>query len=195
MLKLNDDKTSEQLLKQLQEKQSLLVEVNNTIINLKEKRQSISAAQLTSMSLNTKVMNIISEHIDVQQQNIENTRAQKDRYQRLAMITMIALTIVATVLALAVSMYMSRHISKPVNKVTTALEEIAQGNLMIQSLHTKNKDEIGLMAKSFNKMLEDLRNIVTNVRDSSKQVAANADELSASSQESLVSSQMIAQSA
>ncbi|MCH7320471.1 methyl-accepting chemotaxis protein [Solibacillus sp. MA9] len=195
LLELNDDKASEQLLKQLQEKQSLLVEANNTLMELKEKGQSISKAQLTSMSINSEVLNIISELVEVQQQNIENTRAEIERFQRMAFITMLALTVVATALALAVSTYMSRHISKPVNKVTTALEEIAQGNLMIQPLHIKNKDEIGLMGKSFNKMLEDLRNIVSNVRDSSKQVASNADELSASSQESLASSQMVATSA
>ena len=40
-----------------------------------------------------------------------------------------------------------------------------------------------------------LRQIVSNVRDSSMQLAANAEELSASSEESLASSQMVAKSA
>ncbi|WP_395940822.1 methyl-accepting chemotaxis protein [Bacillus sp. FJAT-22090] len=51
------------------------------------------------------------------------------------------------------------------------------------------------MATAFNAMSVDLREIVSNVRDSSMQLAANAEELSASAEESLASSQMVAQSA
>lgn len=195
LLELNEDKASAELLKQLQEKQSLLDEANATLMDLKAKRLNTSTAQLTSMVINSEVMTLIGEIVDVQQQNIENTRADIERYQRLALITMNLLTGVAFILAIAVSAYMSRHISKPVNKVTKALEEIAQGNLTMAPLQIKNKDEIGQMGNSFNKMLEDLRSIVSSVNDSSIQVAANAQELSASSQESLASSQMVAKSA
>ena len=86
-------------------------------------------------------------------------------------------------------------ISKPVGRMTNALSELANGNLLIEPIQIKNRDEIGLMAKSFNVMLEDLRKIVSSVSDSSMQVAANAQELSASSQQSLASSQMVAKSA
>lgn len=195
LLELNEDKASAELLKQLQEKQSLLDEANATLMDLKAKRLNTSTAQLTSMGINSEVMTLIGEIVDVQQQNIENTRADIERYQRLALITMNLLTGVAFILAIAVSAYMSRHISKPVNKVTKALEEIAQGNLTMAPLQIQNKDEIGQMGNSFNKMLEDLRSIVSSVNDSSIQVAANAQELSASSQESLASSQMVAKSA
>lgn len=195
LLELNEDKASAELLKQLQEKQSLLDEANATLMDLKAKRLNTSTAQLTSMGINSEVMTLIGEIVDVQQQNIENTRADIERYQRLALITMNLLTGVAFILAIAVSVYMSRHISKPVNKVTKALEEIAQGNLTMAPLQIQNKDEIGQMGNSFNKMLEDLRSIVSSVNDSSIQVAANAQELSASSQESLASSQMVAKSA
>lgn len=195
LLELNEDKASAELLKQLQEKQSLLDEANATLMDLKAKRLNTSTAQLTSMGINSEVMTLVGEIVDVQQQNIENTRADIERYQRLALITMNLLTGVAFILAIAVSAYMSRHISKPVNKVTKALEEIAQGNLTMAPLQIQNKDEIGQMGNSFNKMLEDLRSIVSSVNDSSIQVAANAQELSASSQESLASSQMVAKSA
>ncbi|HEY4622984.1 MAG TPA: methyl-accepting chemotaxis protein [Solibacillus sp.] len=195
LLELNEDKASAELLKQLQEKQSLLDEANATLMDLKAKRLNTSTAQLTSMGINSEVMTLVGEIVDVQQQNIENTRADIERYQRLALITMNLLTGVAFILAIAVSAYMSRHISKPVNKVTKALEEIAQGNLTMAPLQIQNKDEIGQMGNSFNKMLEDLRSIVSSVNDSSVQVAANAQELSASSQESLASSQMVAKSA
>lgn len=195
LLELNEDKASAELLKQLQEKQNLLDEANENLVDLKAKRLNTSTAQLVSMGINSEVMTLIGEIVDVQQQNIENTRADIEQYKRLALITMNLLTGISLILAIAVSVYMSRHISRPVNKVTTALEEIAQGNLTMAPLQIQNKDEIGQMGNSFNKMLEDLRSIVSSVNDSSVQVAANAQELSASSQESLASSQMVAKSA
>ncbi|WP_341322245.1 HAMP domain-containing methyl-accepting chemotaxis protein [Solibacillus sp. FSL H8-0523] len=195
LIELSSDEASLILLEDLKVKTVLLFESNNLIMDLKTKGQDMSSAQLTSMDLNSEVLTIIANIIEVQQQNITDTRAEINAFQSTAFITMLMLTVLAVILALFISTYMSRHISRPVGEVTTALEEIAQGNLAIQPLHIKNKDEIGLMGNSFNKMLEDLRGIVSNVSDSSMQVAANAEELSASSQQSLASSQMVAKSA
>lgn len=195
LIELSSDEASLILLEDLKVKTVLLFESNNLIMDLKTKGQDMSSAQLTSMDLNSEVLTIIANIIEVQQQNIADTRAEINAFQSTAFITMLMLTVLAVILALFISTYMSRHISRPVGEVTTALEEIAQGNLAIQPLHIKNKDEIGLMGNSFNKMLEDLRGIVSNVSDSSMQVAANAEELSASSQQSLASSQMVAKSA
>ena len=195
LIELSKDAASLELLEDLKVKTVMLFESNNQIMDAKDKGQDMSAAQVTSMSLNSEVLTIIENIIEVQQQNIANTRAEIEKFQSTAFISMVSLTVLAVILALIISNYMSRHISKPVKEVTTALEEVAQGNLSIQPLHIKNKDEIGLMGNSFNKMLDDLRGIVSNVSDSSMQVAANAQELSASSQESLASSQMVAKSA
>ncbi len=195
LIELSEDTASLELLEDLKVKTEALFESNNLVMDLKTKGQDMSAAQLTSMQLNSEVLTIIANLIEVQEQNIANTRAEIEKFHKGAFISMVGLTILATILALVLSNYLSRHISKPVGEVTTALEEVAQGNLTIQPLHIKNNDELGLMGTSFNKMLDDLRSIVSNVSDSSMQVAANAEELSASSQESLASSQMVAKSA
>lgn len=195
LLALSKDEESTKLLAQLQQKKDLLIESNNLVIELKSKRQDVSAAQLTSMGLNTEILKIITEIIEVQQKNITNTRDEISRTYENTKISMLVFTLLSAILAFAISTYVSRHISKPVGQVTEALDQIAQGNLAIAPLHIKNRDEIGLMGNNFNRMLEDLRSIVSNVNDSSVQVAANAQELSASSQQSLASSQMVAHSA
>ena len=192
---LSEDETTTKLLAQLQQKKELLVESNNLVIDLKSKRKDVSAAQLTSMGLNTEILKIITEVIEVQQNNITTTRDVINRTYENTKISMLAFTFLSVILAFAISTYISRHLSRPVGQVTTALAQIAQGNLAIEPLHIKNRDEIGLMGNNFNQMLEDLRGIVSNVNDSSVQVAANAQELSASSQQSLASSQMVAHSA
>ena len=79
--------------------------------------------------------------------------------------------------------------------MTDSMIEISEGNLQIDSIVIKNKDEIGTLANAFNKMLEDLRGMVVRMRESSVEVASSAEQLSASSEESLASSQMVATSA
>lgn len=195
LIELSKDEASLQLLDQLKEKTLLLFESNNLIIELKESNRDLSTAQLTSMKLNSEILDILSKLIEVQEQNIANTRNDIDAYQLTMVTLMITITIVSILLAIVISYVLSRNISKPVGQVTDALEEIAQGNLSMEPLNIKNRDEIGKMANSFNTMLEDLRGIVSSVSDSSMQVAANAQELSASSEQSLASSQMVAKSA
>lgn len=105
------------------------------------------------------------------------------------------LTILSVVIGILVSHFISRSIARPIKKVTIGLAEIADGNLTVEPIVIKNRDEVGEMASTFNKMSDDLQRIVSGVRDSSMQLAANAEELSASSEESLASSQMVAKSA
>lgn len=195
LIELSKDEASLQLLDQLKEKTLLLFESNNLIIELKESNRDLSTAQLTSMKLNSEILDILSKLIEVQEQNIANTRNDIDAYQLTMVTLMIIITIVSILLAIVISYVLSRNISKPVGQMTDALEEIAQGNLSMEPLNIKNRDEIGKMANSFNTMLEDLRGIVSSVSDSSMQVAANAQELSASSEQSLASLQMVAKSA
>ena len=189
------DEVSLKLLDDLREKTLLLFDSNNQIIELKESQKDMSAAQVTSMGLNSEVLAIIDEIIEVQQQNIQKTRGEIHDFQNMTILIMVILTITSIISAICISFIMSRNISKPVNLITTALGEVANGNLTIEPIQTKNRDEMGVMAKSFNTMLEDLRKIVSSVGDSSMQVAANAQELSASSEQSLASSQMVATSA
>ena len=49
------------------------------------------------------------------------------------------------------------------------------------------------MATAFNGMAKDLRGIISNANESALQLAAQAEELSASSEESLAASEMVAE--
>ena len=57
----------------------------------------------------------------------------------------------------------------------------------------RNKDEIGEMAIALNGMTEDLRGILTTVKESAVHLALHAEELSASSEESLAASESVAE--
>ena len=94
----------------------------------------------------------------------------------------------AVLISLVVGYMISRSIGNPVKKMTAAIERIATGDLSVEHVNIRNKDEIGMMANAFNRMTDDLKNLMEQIRFSSHQLAAQAEQLSASSEESLASS-------
>ncbi|WP_419958147.1 methyl-accepting chemotaxis protein [Psychrobacillus psychrotolerans] len=189
------DTTSKELVEELQKKSKQLYESNNQIIEIKKKNGMYQKNASESTKLNLEIADVLVELKSNVENRAEQTRDELNTYVGTANIVTLILTILSIVVGVLVSHFISRSIAKPITKVTNGLVEIADGNLTIEPIIIKNKDEVGEMATTFNKMSGDLQRIVSGVRDSSMQLAANAEELTASSEESLASSQMVAKSA
>ncbi|QUG40804.1 methyl-accepting chemotaxis protein [Psychrobacillus sp. INOP01] len=190
-----NDSASIELVEKLQEQSKQLFEANNQMIELKKVDGMYSKFAAQSTQLNLGISDILVELKTAEQNEVDQTKDELITYVKTANIVTLILTILSVVVGVLVSHFISRSIARPIKKVTNGLAEIAGGNLTIEPIVIKNKDEVGDMASTFNKMSNDLQRIVSGVRDSSMQLAANAEELSASSEESLASSQMVAKSA
>lgn len=195
LIEKSTDAESVKLMKDLQTETEKLFENNNKIIELKTANKPFEEYAEKSSELNEGVLSILAEIKKIQEDNMADTRAELEDYEDKTTIALSIITVLAIVVGILISYFIGRSISKPIQKVTAGLEEIAKGNLAIEPIIIKNRDEVGVMATTFNKMSNDLQQIVSSVRDSSMQLAANAEELSASSEESLASSQMVAKSA
>ena len=151
---------------------------------------AIQASSLNSILMSTtEELKIEQEELMQQKQNelqslVSNTSVR--------MITLIGLGLL---ISLVISAFLSRVIARPVSTMTEAIERIAGGDLTAKHVVIKNRDEIGTMASAFNRMSDDLKEMVGRIRFSSQQLAAQAEELSASSEESLASSEMVATAA
>jgi len=96
-----------------------------------------------------------------------------------------------TLLVIALSVLVSgvfafilvRGISRPLHAITDNVKKIAEGDLRVQEVVVKNKDEIGQLAASFNAMVTNLRFIVDSVRKSAIELSANSSEMAASAEE------------
>ncbi|MER2237490.1 MAG: methyl-accepting chemotaxis protein, partial [Psychrobacillus sp.] len=178
-------------------KYKMFVEANEKLIS---NQVLIDPSQINTLTKDVKTINdnMISllDKIDEQvQQDMDATVGELLDYERIAIIFVMSITVVGAVLGIIIAFLIGRSVARPIKRVTSGLTEIAGGNLHVEPILIKNKDEAGEMAKAFNKMSADLRMIVSNVQETSMQLAANAEELSASSEESLASSQMVASSA
>lgn len=115
-----------------------------------------------------------------------------DSVQQKALLILAGSILLAIVITVVNAVVLIRSISTPVRHVAEALEEVAGGNLMIEPLKVRNKDELADLVHSTNRMVEDLRAILTMITDTSTQVASSSEELTASAEQTTLATEQIA---
>ena len=108
-------------------------------------------------------------------------------------ILIIVISMIAILVTIVISYLLIKNISTPVKKVTDTLHRISDGDLTIDALNIKSKDEIGVLVTSLNKMVTNMRDILSKVSDVSTQVAASSEELTASAEQCTKANEQIAE--
>lgn len=135
---------------------------------------------------------IAEELADFQTKSMDEASARNTETARAATVNVAIISILAVVLAVLIGYFSSRMISKPIVAIASVAERIALGDLTIEDIHVKNKDEVGVLAKSFNQMAGNLRNLVEQISKISEHIAASSEELTASAEQSNQVSESIA---
>ncbi|WP_158227240.1 methyl-accepting chemotaxis protein [Mangrovitalea sediminis] len=95
-----------------------------------------------------------------------------------------AVALVILVVSLFLAAWLGRSVTRPIGAVTRRLSEIAEGDAdLTQRLDENRQDEIGDLARAFNRFVARIQRLVGEVAASTSQVAAAAEELSATSEE------------
>ena len=102
----------------------------------------------------------------------------------------IILSLVASIIGLVIAFFLSNRMSRSLVILARAATKIADGNLT-EEIPVMSKDELGELAKVFNKMSTDLREIIREVIDSACSLGASSEELSALAQEASASSEQV----
>ncbi|SOB94051.1 methyl-accepting chemotaxis protein [Ureibacillus xyleni] len=195
VIALGIDKQSTELLDTFKMHSEEYIATNNKLIEQVQKGRLNEATFMESKLLNDKLISTLNELKQTFENEIVVSQRSLDSFQSKANTGFIIVTIISIIIGILISTFISKIIASPIIKVTNALEEVANGNFLIEPIKIKNNDEAGAMAETFNKMLSDIRNVVTNVRSSSLQLATNAEQLSSTTEETLASSQMVSASA
>ena len=127
-------------------------------------------------------------------QAIQQVQTEKELQDALAWIRILIASLIgiAVIVTVTIARLISRSIARPVGTMTAVLKQLATGDFAVELVKIRNKDELGEMASALNGMVGDLRGIIINARHSAGQLAVHAVELSASSEESLAASEMVA---
>lgn len=106
--------------------------------------------------------------------------------------TALAIVLIVIVCGLASNFFIGRMVGQ-VGEVVNAMKKISGGNLRIDDLAVKSRDEIGTLSASVNEMKHRLKNLLTKIAECSERVAASSEELTAGTHETNESINVVAQ--
>ena len=96
--------------------------------------------------------------------------------------------------SLGTSLIISQNISRPVNALRQKATLIASGDLGIDTVKVKTKDELVELADAFNDMVQSLKNIIKKVYSASDQIHSFSNKIAANTETNSAAGQEIAAS-
>lgn len=118
--------------------------------------------------------NYTNEQAKLREQSIEKIDQSSLRIEYVVFLSLVICIVTAIILA----WWFSGKLVKPIQQIDTKLKELAsqEGDLTAR-LQVNSNDEIGAIATSFNKMLENLQHIINRVQKTSVEVQTASDNM------------------
>ncbi len=123
------------------------------------------------------LLELIFLQVKVAEEEYKQSNAQ---YNIITTVAIISIILGISLLTIG-SLLIIRSITKPLGEMVVTLEEISNGNLTV-NIVAKSKDEIGQMMQASAKMIDRLRDIMTEVRSSAENLTHAAGELNGATQ-------------
>ena len=139
-----------------------------------------------------KAKNELNQLVDLSSSRSKSYSAAVIQIFTTALFLIIILSIVALVVGLLIAWILSGRISRPLQLVRNTSMKVAEGDLRVNELSIKTKDEIADLMMATNAMVKNLKHLISNVAETSDQVAAASEELSASADETTKATNQIA---
>lgn len=150
----------------------------------------------SSLGILQSEFNSTRDKIDLIQQTLETSALNKvesmNKKNRQAIMTAIGIIIVLIILLFAIGILFIRSIMRPINKLVEINQRVAEGDLHVDLIDLQRKDEVGILATSFNRMIENLRRMVSQIQGVSQNVNSQSEELTQSSEEVSLGAEQIA---
>ena len=108
------------------------------------------------------------------------------------LILLSAVLVIAIVSSVVIAIYLRKIIVKPITKMEVIATQIASGDLKAEKIELKSNDEIASLANAFNEMADGLRDLISNITESSEIIASSSEQLTATSQQSANASEEVA---
>lgn len=143
-------------------------------------------------ALRTSTEELIGELTSIVQTSQTAAMERANSSMNASMIILLVANVAAIVIGVVVVFFVSRGITSNLNKIVGMTREVANGNLAVESVHYKGKDEIGQLANAINQMKDSIRDILLKVKDAAHNVSSSSEELTQSAHEVHEGSEQIA---
>lgn len=139
---------------------------------------------------------LVSEPLDEFKQKLNDLGHQESQmsYEKVKKYSFLSyVMVVLTVLSMVITFIsLYKKTAKPLRNIIELANQIAEGNLRINHMENRSKDEVSELTNAMNKMASNLRTVIQQVAESSEQVAASAEELTASVEQTNQATEQIA---
>lgn len=163
------------------------------------KNEEVSKYLQENKNLLSGAVNSIDEFVKYEEKLVENLNVETARKLKEVSFNSAAAALAVVIVGLAVALLISRSICGPLALMGEKAGIIAGGNLAVDDLPFKRKDELGRLAQSFNQMKQSLTEFVGGVNgiagrlsDQSSTLAAQAQQTSAGAGETAATTGEIA---
>lgn len=172
--------------------------IRNEVIRLMELGQTERAAEI-SRTRGTPQVDLVEKAIQrvVDDANLRAKNFNENARQSASDATylVVCLLILAYIIAGIAGLLITRTITRPVRMLLGLAEEISRGNLSVDDVDYKSRDEIGTLTAALNNMKADLRAMVASVKNSMNTVRLSTEQISSGAEETSASIEELASSA
>ncbi|SHM97294.1 methyl-accepting chemotaxis protein [Gracilibacillus kekensis] len=146
---------------------------------------SANDAQLQTVEQLDKLKTLVNEQRSLASESATDSQTR-------AIIALIIAIVISIIISIILIVIVNRIIAKNLTQVVEVSNQIADGNLRVNTINYNGNDEIGQLANSMNTMSANLRNIIKQVSNVSDTVSAQSEELNQSSNEVKTGTEQIA---
>lgn len=172
-------------------------QLSEQVIEL-QKQKKTEEANLLMTSKGKDIVTRINEQSkklsDYQNDILDKGNKETSDTVKHTMNVLIIIGIIAVIISITIAWFIGRLISKPLIAIAHSTSRVSDGDLTVEPIQVKNKDEIGDLAQSFNLMTDNLRSLIHKVNNNAVQVASSAEELTASAEQTSLATNQIATS-
>lgn len=114
---------------------------------------------------------LLNEYANEQYQYLQENLDKKISF---IIISAIIGSLILVVLSSFIAVRMTNSITRPLDKLSKNAEKIATGNLVVEQINYKGKDELGALNGSFTRMVDQLKGLLFSIEKVSKDVGNSA---------------------
>lgn len=132
--------------------------------------------------------------VEIKQNNALQAATSNKERAKVANYYLGAFSALAVVFAIFMTVTITRLMGNPLQAIAESVAAIAKGDLTmsVEKKYTIDNDEIGQLARGFNQMNVELRNLVSEVSSAANELASSADNFSDSAHQTSLSAEQIA---
>ncbi len=103
--------------------------------------------------------------------------------------------VVAMIVGSLLILWLAGSIANPLRKVTSVAIRISEGDLTVDQIDVKSKNEVGQLGEAFNALSNNLRDIISKLKNSTEQIVSSSEEMSVTAKELSKGSEELASTA